>query len=65
MTGKVKFYKEEAGYGFVTCDEGDIFVHASQCNGQVLKKNDEVEFVIGPGKKGDEAKDVKIINGLH
>ena len=65
MTGKIKFYNEQKGYGFITCEEGEIFLHASQLGGRVPTKGDEVEFTIGPGKKGDEAKDVIIINGLR
>ena len=61
MQGQVKFYNSEKGFGFIESDGEDIFVHATQLNGQTLNKGDKVEFSIGPGKKGDEAKDVQKI----
>lgn len=63
MTGTVKFFKQDTGYGFITVDDdnSELFVHASQCSGQTLKKGQKVEFSIGEGKKGDEAKEVRII----
>lgn len=63
MTGIVKFYKKDTGYGFITVDgeDSELFVHASQCSGKDLQKGMRVEFSIGEGKKGDEAKEVRII----
>ena len=61
MEGTVKFFNEDKGFGFITSDDGDVFVHAKECNGKILKKNDRVEFSIGEGRKGDEAKDVVVL----
>ncbi len=60
--GKVKFFNEQKGFGFITPDDGgkDLFVHANNL-GDGLRSLDEgaaVEFEEGPGRKGPEAKDV-------
>ena len=34
MQGQVKFYNSEKGFGFIESDGEDIFVHATQLNGQ-------------------------------
>jgi CspA family cold shock protein len=59
-TGKVKFYNEEKGFGFITEDGGkDIFVHASGLVDEI-RENDEVTFEITEGKKGPNAVQVKV-----
>lgn len=62
--GKVKFYNEEKGFGFITDEETgqDFFVHISGLN-QDIKENDEVEYEVSEGKKGLMATDVSVING--
>ena len=61
--GKVKFYNEEKGFGFITDEETgqDFFVHISGLN-QDIKEDDEVEYEVSEGKKGLMATDVSIIN---
>ncbi len=63
--GTVKFFNSEKGYGFITREGGpDVFVHFSQIAGTGFKKLEEgqqVEFEIGPGRKGDEARDVRVV----
>lgn len=60
--GKVKWFSTERGYGFIEQESGDdVFVHANDLAGAVLREGDNVEFEIGEGKKGPCAKDVKII----
>jgi CspA family cold shock protein len=63
-TGTVKFFNSEKGYGFISRDDGpDVFVHFSNIAGEGyrnLETGQQVEFEIGPGRKGDEALNVRI-----
>jgi cold shock CspA family protein len=58
VTSRVKYWKAEAGYGFIADPEPggdrDIFVHCSQINGndRTLRMNEKVNFEIGPGRNG-------------
>ncbi len=61
-TGKVKFYNESKGFGFIVDDGSnkDIFVHASGLIDEI-REGDEVQFELKEGKKGMNAVNVKII----
>ena len=63
--GVVKFFNAEKGFGFISREgEPDVFVHYSAIQGagyKSLEQGQEVEFEIGPGRKGDEAQNVTII----
>ena len=62
--GKVKWFNNQKGYGFITPENGpDVFVHFSALTGDGYKSLDEgqaVEFDIQKGPKGDQAVVVKI-----
>jgi CspA family cold shock protein len=63
MTGKVKWYDEVKGYGFISTTEGkDIFVHRSGLDVSVraLDVDQEVEFDTKDGQKGVVAVNVKL-----
>lgn len=51
-TGKVKFFNETKGYGFITGDDGkEYFVHVSNCNSKLMK-GDDVSFEAKETPKG-------------
>ena len=65
MQGKVKFFSDEKGYGFITTENGEeLFVHHTNIDGtgfKSLAEGQAVEFVVGPGRKGQEARNVRAI----
>jgi len=65
VTGTVKFFNTEKGYGFISREGGeDIFVHFSNIEGDGFKNLEEgqtVEFEIGEGRKGEEAQNVRAV----
>ncbi|MCO4291911.1 MULTISPECIES: cold-shock protein [Solitalea] len=59
-TGKVKFFNESKGFGFIKTNEGqEIFVHVTGLIDKV-RENDNVTFEVAQGKKGLNAVNVKI-----
>ena len=64
-TGKVKWFNEAKGFGYITPDDGskDVFVHFSaiQSSGfKTLKEDDKVEFEVQESPKGPRAANLKL-----
>ncbi len=59
-TGKVKFFNERKGFGFIIDDESqkDLFVHVSGIIDKI-QENDEVVFDITEDQRGQKAINVK------
>ncbi len=60
----VKFFNRKNNFGFITPDEGgkDVFVHGTNVNGYI-NDGDAVEYELGEGRKGPEAKNVTKVGG--
>ncbi|MCO6147376.1 cold-shock protein [Flavobacterium sp. NRK1] len=60
-TGKIKFFNEEKGFGFITPDAGgdDVFVHTTGLVDRV-RENDNVSYEVERGKKGLNAVNVTV-----
>lgn len=63
MTGKVKFFNDSKGFGFITTDSGeDVFVHISALeDGISLNEGDSVSFEEVDGKRGKSASNIKLL----
>jgi CspA family cold shock protein len=63
--GKVKWFSNQKGYGFITPESGsDVFVHFSAIQGdgyKSLEEGQDVEFEIEKGPKGEQATKVSRI----
>jgi cold shock protein len=61
-TGKVKWFNESKGFGFITTDEGkDVFVHFSaiqESGFKTLSEGQSVKFDVVDGPKGPQAANV-------
>ncbi|MCP4986669.1 MAG: cold-shock protein [Colwellia sp.] len=62
VTGKVKFFNETKGFGFIEQENGpDVFVHFSAISGdgfRTLADGQSVTFTVKQGQKGPEAENV-------
>ena len=63
MTGKVKWFNAEKGFGLIEREDGDdVFVHFSAIQGtgfKTLNEGDEVTFDIVEGDRGPQAANVE------
>jgi CspA family cold shock protein len=61
--GKVKWFNENKGYGFITREDGpDVFVHFTAIQGEgfkTLAEGEEVEFEVTEGDKGAQAANLR------
>jgi CspA family cold shock protein len=66
QTGKVKWFNDAKGFGFITTEDGqDVFVHFSSIQGQgfrSLAEGSAVEFELTQGPKGPQATNVTVVS---
>jgi CspA family cold shock protein len=64
-TGKVKWFDEKKGFGFIERENGnDVFVHFRAITGngfKTLDEGQEVSFDVEDGQKGPQAANVSIV----
>ena len=65
-TGKVKWFNESKGFGFLEQESGpDIFAHFSAIQGSGFKpllEGQEVEFTVTQGQKGPQAENITVLS---
>ncbi len=63
--GKVKWFNESKGFGFIEQDDGpDVFVHFSAISGsgfRTLAEGQRVQFSVAQGQKGPQAENVQVV----
>ena len=70
LNGTVKFFDAKRGYGFLAAPDGsDVFVHHSKLDDRgsgrpFLRKGDRVVFEVAPGRRGQEARNVKVAQSV-
>jgi len=65
-SGKVKWFNESKGFGFIEQDSGpDVFVHFSAISGngfKTLAEGQRVQFNVTQGQKGPQAENVQLVD---
>ncbi|BDS49404.1 MULTISPECIES: cold-shock protein [Rhodoluna] len=64
-TGKVKFFDEDKGFGFIASDEGsEVFLHISALPAGTtsIKPGTRIEFSVADGKRGAQALSVRVLD---
>lgn len=63
LNGTCKFYNFAKGFGFLIENQtgNEVFVHATGLIDEI-RENDEVEYEVVPGKKGNNAVNVRVLN---
>jgi CspA family cold shock protein len=67
LTGTVKWFKPDKGFGFVTPDDGgrDIFVHRTvvlRAGAQALESGQKVKMIVQSASKGREASSIELLD---
>ncbi|NTW71814.1 MAG: cold-shock protein [Eubacteriaceae bacterium] len=65
MSGTVKWFNADKGFGFITGDDGkDVFAHYSQINSngfKTLEEGQKVTFDLAQGPKGPQAENIMVV----
>ena len=65
-TGKIKFFNNSKGFGFIVQDHGeDIFFHVSQLQAETTTEGNKVEYEVGEGRKGPCAMNIREVQSAY